>query len=178
MSFSCDGILVFRYGQAWSTQHLVDDARCPSGFGCVSKNVRERTTTTATTTTTKTTTTTTIATTTVTTARGMPSSFVICIIPVLLLGPVYTKRQHQRYDNSAMTLQNRFATHFQVSPLISMRTESLASSQSGRIVDADAWCKRALIIQVVNSLYSILLHQRAVSGCIRYAKAQWRNKRC
>ena len=42
------------------------------------------------------------------------------------------------------SLQNGFATHFQVTPLISMRTESLASSQSGRSVDADAWCKRAL----------------------------------
>ena len=42
------------------------------------------------------------------------------------------------------SLQNGFATHFQVSPLISMRKESLASSQSGRSVDADAWCKRAL----------------------------------
>ena len=54
------------------------------------------------------------------------------------LEPVYTKRQRQRCDESAMTLQNGFATHFQVSPLISMRTESVVSSQSGRSVDADA----------------------------------------
>ena len=60
------------------------------------------------------------------------------------LWPVYTKRQRERCDNSAMTLQNGFATHFQASPLISMRTESLASSQSGRSIDADASCKRAL----------------------------------
>ena len=60
------------------------------------------------------------------------------------LGSVYTKRQHQRCDNSAMTLQNGFVTHFQAYSLISMRTESLASSQNGRSVDADAWCKRAL----------------------------------
>ena len=60
------------------------------------------------------------------------------------LGSVYTKRQRQRCDNSAMMLQNGFATHFQASPLISMRTESLASSQSGRSVDADAWCKRSV----------------------------------
>ena len=99
MSFSCTGILMFRYGQAWSTQYFVDDTRCPSGFGCVSKNVTERTTTTTTTTTTKTTTTTTTAaTTTVTTFKGMPSSFVIRIVPVLLLGP----RLHQA---SASTLQ-------------------------------------------------------------------------
>ena len=62
-----------------------------------------------------------------------------------MLGPVYTKHQRQCCDNSAMTRQNGFATHFQASPLISMRTESLVSSQSGRIVDADAWCKRALM---------------------------------
>ena len=43
-----------------------------------------------------------------------------------------------------MTLQNGVATHFQASPLISMRTELLASSQSCRSVDADAWCKWAL----------------------------------
>ena len=58
--------------------------------------------------------------------------------------PVYTKRQRQHCNNSAMMLQNGFAIHFQASPLISMRTESLASSQTGRSVDADAWCKRAL----------------------------------
>ena len=43
-----------------------------------------------------------------------------------------------------MTIQNGFATHFQASLLNSMRMESLASSQSGLIVDADAWCKRVL----------------------------------
>ena len=72
------------------------------------------------------------------------------------LGPVYTKRQHQRCDNSAMTLailfslktmeslQTGFATHFQATLLFSKRTVSLASSQSFCSVDADAWCKRAL----------------------------------
>ena len=60
-------------------------------------------------------------------------------------GPVYTKHQCQRCDNSAMTLHwLGFATHFQASPLISRRTESLASSQSGRSIDADPWCKPAL----------------------------------
>ena len=44
-----------------------------------------------------------------------------------------------------MTLQNGFAINFQVTLLFSMRTESLASSQSGRSVDADAWCKQALM---------------------------------
>ena len=63
---------------------------------------------------------------------------------ILLVRAIYTKHQGQRCDNSAIMLQNGFATHFQASPLISMTTESLASSQSGRSVDADAWCKRAL----------------------------------
>ena len=58
---------------------------------------------------------------------------------------LYTKWQRQRCDNSAMTLHNGFATNFQVSPLFSMRTVLLASSQSGRSFDADAWCKRALM---------------------------------
>ena len=60
------------------------------------------------------------------------------IINLTYLGPVYIKRQRQSCDSSAMTLQNGFATHFQVSPLISNRTESLASLQSGRSIDADA----------------------------------------
>ena len=33
------------------------------------------------------------------------------------LATVYTKRQYQRSDNSAITLQNEAATHFQASPL-------------------------------------------------------------
>ena len=43
-----------------------------------------------------------------------------------------------------MVLQNGVATHFQETPLISMRTEPLVSSQGCRCVDADAWCKRIL----------------------------------
>ena len=43
-----------------------------------------------------------------------------------------------------MMLQNRVVPHYQVSPLISMRTEALASSQICLSVDADAWCKRVL----------------------------------
>ena len=74
------------------------------------------------------------------------------------LGPVYTKRQRQCCDNAAMTLailfslktmeslQNGVATHFQATPLFSMKTESQASSQRCRSIDADAWCKRALTI--------------------------------
>ena len=43
-------------------------------------------------------------------------------------------------------LQNGLQPHSEVAPLFSMRTESLASSQSCHSVDADAWCKQALII--------------------------------
>ena len=63
-------------------------------------------------------------------------------------GPVYTRHQHQYCDNSAMMLGILFslkimesfkievATHFGVTPLLSMRTVSLESSQSCRSVDA------------------------------------------
>ena len=44
------------------------------------------------------------------------------------------------------SLQNGVATYLQATPLISMRTKSLASSQSCRSFDADAWCKRALTL--------------------------------
>ena len=55
-----------------------------------------------------------------------------------------------------MTPQNGFATDIQASPSISMRTESLASSQSGRSVDADALCKRALKMGwIINHLQDI-----------------------
>ena len=61
------------------------------------------------------------------------------------LGPVYTKRQHLCLDNSPIeSLQKGIVTHFQASPLISMRTVSLASSQSCCSVDVGAWCKGAL----------------------------------
>ena len=75
-----------------------------------------------------------------------------------VLGPVYTKRQHQGCDNSAMMLAilfsfrsmklllNRIATHFRVTSLFSMRIELLVSSQSCRSIDADAWSKWALNI--------------------------------
>ena len=65
------------------------------------------------------------------------------------------KRQRQSCNNCAMTLaislslktmqslQNGVATHFRVTPLYSVRTESLLSLQSCRSVDADARCKRA-----------------------------------
>ena len=69
---------------------------------------------------------------------------------------MYTKRQRQLCDNAAMTLailfslksmeslENGLQTQSGATPLISMRTESQASSQRCRRVDADAWCKRAL----------------------------------
>ena len=70
--------------------------------------------------------------------------------------PVYTKRQRQRCDDSAMTLvilfslkpmellQNRVVTFFQVTLLFSITTKLLASLQSCYSVDANACCKRAL----------------------------------
>ena len=73
-----------------------------------------------------------------------------------MLGSVYTERQCQRCGNSAMTpsivfslnimesLQIGVAAHFQATPLFSMRTELLASSQSCCRIDGDAWCKRPL----------------------------------
>ena len=42
------------------------------------------------------------------------------------------------------SLQNGIATHFQATPLISMRAELQASLQSCRSVATDAWCKRVL----------------------------------
>ena len=71
-------------------------------------------------------------------------------------GPVYNKRQCQCCNDSVMmlvivfllksmeSLQNGVATHFQVTPLFSMRTESLATLQNCRSVDGDVWCKQAL----------------------------------
>ena len=60
---------------------------------------------------------------------------------VTVLGSVYTKRQHQRCDDAT---ENWLQPQSGVTPLFSMRTESLAPSQSGRSVDADAWCKQTL----------------------------------
>ena len=73
------------------------------------------------------------------------------------LGPVYTKCHCQRCNNFTMMLailfslktmellQNEVATHFQVTSMFSIRTESLASLQSCCSVDDDAWCKVALV---------------------------------
>ena len=59
-----------------------------------------------------------------------------------MLGPAYTKHQHQHCNNSVMmlaillslktmeSLQNGVATHLQATSLFSMRTVSLVSSQS------------------------------------------------
>ena len=48
------------------------------------------------------------------------------------------------------SLKNRVATHFQATPLFSMRIILLASSQSCRSVDADAWCKWTLSQHIWN----------------------------
>ena len=71
-------------------------------------------------------------------------------------GPVYTKRQHQRYDDDAMmlailfslktmeSLENGLQTQSGETPVFSMRTDSQASSLCCRSVDAFAWYKRAV----------------------------------
>ena len=72
------------------------------------------------------------------------------------LGSVYSKRQRQCCDNSAMmlaisfslklakSLENRLQPHSGATPLFSMRMESQASSQSCRSIDADIWYKWAI----------------------------------
>ena len=44
------------------------------------------------------------------------------------------------------SFKNAVATDFQVTPLFSMRTELLVSSQNRKSIDVVAWCKRALRI--------------------------------
>ena len=73
-----------------------------------------------------------------------------------VLGPVYPKRKRQHCDNSATMLailfslktmeplKNGVATHFQATPLFSMRTLLLEPLQSCHSVNTVTWCKRAL----------------------------------
>ena len=42
------------------------------------------------------------------------------------------------------SLENGLQTYSGATPLFSIRTESLASSQSYRTIDTDAWCKWSL----------------------------------
>ena len=46
------------------------------------------------------------------------------------------------------------ATHFQVTPLFSMRTVWLASSQSCRSNDTDTWCKWALMLKWLGPMHT------------------------
>ena len=64
---------------------------------------------------------------------------------------VLRARLHQASASSILfslktmeSLQNEIVTHFSATPLFSIRTVTLASSQSCRSVDANAWCKWAL----------------------------------
>ena len=80
------------------------------------------------------------------------------------LGTIYTEHQSQHCHNSVMMLvillslkrlellTNGIATHFRVPPLFSMRTVLLASLQSCRSVDPDAWCKQALKRELTHRL--------------------------
>ena len=94
----------------------------------------------------------------------------------LFKGPFTTKRQSQRCDNSAMTLailfslktmellENRLRPYSGVTPLFSIRTESLVSSQSCRRIDADAWCKRGLkclLFRMILTIFSRTCSSRA-----------------
>ena len=92
----------------------------------------------------------------------------------IYLGSVYTNCQRRHCNNSAMmlvirfslqtmeSLQNGVATHFQATSLFSMRTESLASSQSCRSIDSDAWYKWTLTkylgMRTIVSLSDIRFH--------------------
>ena len=58
--------------------------------------------------------------------------------------------------------ENGFYSHSGVAPLFSMRTESLASWQSCRSVDADAWYKRTLSSQ--NPRYYLSRHDTRTKG--------------
>ena len=61
------------------------------------------------------------------------------------LRPVYTKRQRQRCDHSTMMLAILFSLKSMETLENGLQTHSGASLQSCCSVDADAWCKRALI---------------------------------
>ena len=85
------------------------------------------------------------------------------------LGPIYTKHLSQCCDNSVIMLgvlvslktmqllQNGVASHFRATPLFSMRTVSLASSQLCRSVYAGAWCKLVLTNTYLNIQMSRIL---------------------
>ena len=62
------------------------------------------------------------------------------------LGPIYTKRQRQHCDHSAIMLAILFSLKSMETLENGLQTHSGASSQSCRSVDADAWCKQALMV--------------------------------
>ena len=56
------------------------------------------------------------------------------------------------------SLQIGVATHFQMTLLFLMRTDLPASLQSCRSIDADAWCKRALIRLIKKHQKEVVLY--------------------
>ena len=72
------------------------------------------------------------------------------------------------------------ATHFQGTPLFSMRPESVASSQNCRNVDADVWCKRVLSYACYMLLLVVLFCKKTLNGSQEAwcACAQWRGLNC
>ena len=64
----------------------------------------------------------------------------------LQLGPVYTERQRQRCDHSAMMLAILFSLQTMETLENGFQILSEASSQSCRSVEADVWCKRTITL--------------------------------
>ena len=66
------------------------------------------------------------------------------------------------------SLQNGVATDFEETPLFSMRAVLLASLQSCRSVDADIWCKRALMHSaLVLALLALWINSPELKGLPR-----------
>ena len=88
---------------------------------------------------------------------------------------VYTKRQRQHCENSMMmqvilfslkpmvSLHNWVATHFQVTPLFSMKTLVLASLQSCHCIYTDVMCKWAHSIPLLVSANKFSYRRQGLS---------------
>ena len=100
------------------------------------------------------------------------NSIALCFhVIFLILGPVYTKRQHQWYDNSVMmlvillssktmeSLENELQSHSGVTPLFSRTAVSPLSSQSCHSIDFDAKCKWGLYDALQIRCHWVLLEE-------------------
>ena len=68
------------------------------------------------------------------------------------------------------SLQIGVVTHFQVTPLFSMKAVFLASSQSCHIDDVDTWCKRALRVHSHWTTLTLMASTHIVSPKITESK--------